>query len=119
MRPAAALPDDTPAAVKLQRLQQLQARIEDNARRISASRVGTVQRILVEGASRKSSPEVPELMGRTECNRIVNFAGPPQLVGQMIEVRIGQALPHSLRGLWPVEGTSATPGGTPQALATV
>jgi tRNA-2-methylthio-N6-dimethylallyladenosine synthase len=98
--PAAALRDDTPPALKLQRLQQLQARIEDHARRIAASRVGTVQRILVEGASRKSSAETPELMGRTECNRIVNFAGPRQLVGQLIDVDITQAYPHSLRGLW-------------------
>jgi tRNA-2-methylthio-N6-dimethylallyladenosine synthase len=99
--PAAALHDDTPQALKLQRLQQLQARIEDNARRIAASRVGTAQRILVEGASRKSSAEVPELMGRTECNRIVNFAGPQALVGQLIDVDITQAYPHSLRGGWP------------------
>jgi tRNA-2-methylthio-N6-dimethylallyladenosine synthase len=96
--PAAALHDDTPQAVKLQRLQQLQARIEDNARRIGASRVGTVQHILVEGASRKSSAETPELMGRTECNRIVNFAGPRSLVGQLIDVDITEAYPHSLRG---------------------
>jgi tRNA-2-methylthio-N6-dimethylallyladenosine synthase len=96
--PAAALHDDTPQAIKLQRLQQLQARIEANARRIGASRVGTVQRILVEGASRKSSAEVPELMGRTECNRIVNFAGAPSLVGQLIDVDITEAYPHSLRG---------------------
>ena len=95
--PAAALADDTPQAVKLHRLQTLQALIESNVRRISASRVGTLQRILVEGASRKSAAE---LMGRTECNRIVNFDGGPQsarLVGQMIDVRITQALPHSLR----------------------
>jgi tRNA-2-methylthio-N6-dimethylallyladenosine synthase len=96
--PAAALVDDTPQTVKLQRLQQVQARIEDNARHISASRVGTVQRILVEGPSRKSALE---LMGRTECNRIVNFDGGPlatRLVGQMLDVRITEALPHSLRG---------------------
>jgi tRNA-2-methylthio-N6-dimethylallyladenosine synthase len=99
--PAAALHDDTPQPVKLQRLQQLQARIEDNARRIAAARVGTVQRILVEGASRKSSAEAPELMGRTECNRIVNFVGPKELVGQLIDVDITQAYPHSLRGRWP------------------
>jgi tRNA-2-methylthio-N6-dimethylallyladenosine synthase len=99
--PAAALHDDTPPAVKLQRLQQLQAHIEDNARRIAAARVGTVQRILVEGASRKSSDEAPELMGRTECNRIVNFAGPRSLIGQLIDVDISQAYPHSLRGRWP------------------
>jgi tRNA-2-methylthio-N6-dimethylallyladenosine synthase len=97
--PAAALSDDTPKSAKLARLQQLQAAIEQNVRRISASRVGTVQRILVEGPSRK---DAAELMGRTECNRIVNFNGGPQatrLVGQMIDVHITEALPHSLRGI--------------------
>ncbi|MFC7433521.1 tRNA (N6-isopentenyl adenosine(37)-C2)-methylthiotransferase MiaB [Hydrogenophaga bisanensis] len=96
--PAANLPDDTPHEVKLQRLQHLQATIEENVRRISASREGTLQRILVEGPSRKNAAE---LMGRTECNRIVNFDGGPnsaRLVGQMIDVKITQALPHSLRG---------------------
>ncbi|WP_374666803.1 tRNA (N6-isopentenyl adenosine(37)-C2)-methylthiotransferase MiaB [Ramlibacter sp.] len=93
--PAANLPDDTPHAVKLQRLQQVQSALEANIRRISASRVGTVQRILVEGPSRKDKTE---LMGRTECNRIVNFAGPQRLVGQMVDVTITEALPHSLRG---------------------
>ncbi len=106
--PAASLHDDTPQELKLQRLQQLQARIEANARRIGVSRVGTVQRILVEGASRKSSADVPELMGRTECNRIVNFAGPQQLVGQMIDVDIVQAYPHSLRGLWSADGIASS-----------
>jgi len=96
--PAAGLADDTPQELKLQRLQQLQALIEQNVQRISASRVGTVQTILVEGPSRKNPAE---LMGRTECNRIVNFDGGPlsaRLVGQMIDVTITQALPHSLRG---------------------
>ena len=96
--PAANLADDTPQDLKLKRLQQLQALLEQNVRRISDSRVGTVQRILVEGPSRK---DPTELMGRTECNRIVNFDGGPnsaRLVGQMIDVKITQALPHSLRG---------------------
>jgi tRNA-2-methylthio-N6-dimethylallyladenosine synthase len=96
--PAAALADDTPQPVKLARLQRLQAAIEANARRIGSSRVGTVQRILVEGPSKK---DPAELMGRTECNRIVNFDGGPQaarLVGRMLDVRITAALPHSLRG---------------------
>jgi tRNA-2-methylthio-N6-dimethylallyladenosine synthase len=96
--PAANLPDDTPHQVKLRRLQHLQAVIEDNVKRISASREGTVQRILVEGRSRKSEAE---LMGRTECNRIVNFDGGAQaarLIGQMIDVRITETRPHSLRG---------------------
>jgi tRNA-2-methylthio-N6-dimethylallyladenosine synthase len=98
--PAAALHDDTAQEIKLARLQQLQATLEDNVRRISTSRVGTRQTILVEGPSRKSTVEVPELMGRTECNRIVNFNGGPnaaRLVGQMIDVTITAALPHSLR----------------------
>ena len=96
--PAANLLDDTPHAVKLKRLQHLQATIEQNVRAIGASRVGTVQRILVEGPSRKNPAE---LMGRTFCNRIVNFDGGPhraRLVGQMIDVTITEALPHSLRG---------------------
>lgn len=92
--PAAALHDDTPHEVKLKRLQHLQAVLEENIRRISASRVGTVQRILVEGPSRKDKTE---LMGRTACNRIVNFPGAPRLVGQMVDVVITEALPHSLR----------------------
>jgi tRNA-2-methylthio-N6-dimethylallyladenosine synthase len=93
--PAAALPDDTPREVKLARLQQLQARIDANVRRISASRLGTVQKILVEGPSRR---DANELMGRTECNRIVNFSGPARWVGQMIDVTITQAYTNSLRG---------------------
>ena len=112
--PAAALADDTPAGTKLARLQQLQAAIEANARRISASRVGTVQRILVEGPSRKSAQE---LMGRTECNRIVNFPGGPnsaRLVGQMIDVTITLAYPHSLRGeLVLAADDTAAPSGVP------
>ena len=93
--PAAALADDTPQAVKLARLQQLQAAIEGHAARISASLVGTRQRILVEGRSRK---DASELMGRTECNRTVNVAAPARLVGQMVEVTITEARAHSLRG---------------------
>jgi len=99
--PAAALHDETPHAVKLARLQHLQARLEENVQAISASRVGTVQRILVEGPSRKPGGGGPQSMGRTACNRIVNFASGPEhqrLVGQMIDVRVTEALPHSLRG---------------------
>jgi tRNA-2-methylthio-N6-dimethylallyladenosine synthase len=114
--PAAALPDETPHALKLQRLQELQALLEVNVRRISASRVGTVQRILVEGPSKKSPLE---LMGRTECNRIVNFdAGPggaARLPGRMIDVLITEALPHSLRGALVTSESvvSASPARTP------
>ena len=98
--PAASLQDDTPHEVKLKRLQTLQAYLESNVQRYSQMLVGRTQTILVEGPSRK---DPSELMGRTECNRIVNFAaGPTQalrerLVGQLIDVNITQAYPHSLR----------------------
>ena len=93
--PAAALPDDTPHAVKLERLQRLQAAIDANVRVISASRQGTVQRVLVEGSARKNAAE---LFGRTECNRAVVFPGPQRLVGQMVDVRITEAQQRGLRG---------------------
>jgi tRNA-2-methylthio-N6-dimethylallyladenosine synthase len=93
--PAADLADDTPAATKLARLQTLQAALNDNVARISEAMVGSTQQILVEGPSRRDGDE---LMGRTENNRIVNFAGPARLIGTMAGVRITRALPHSLRG---------------------
>ncbi|MCO5108945.1 MAG: tRNA (N6-isopentenyl adenosine(37)-C2)-methylthiotransferase MiaB [Burkholderiaceae bacterium] len=93
--PAADLADETPHPVKLERLQRLQAAIEANARRISEAMVGSVQRLLVEGPSRR---DAGELAGRTGNNRVVNFAGPRRLVGQFVDVRITAALPHSLRG---------------------
>ena len=98
--PAAALQDETPHDVKLKRLQTLQAYLDANVLRYSEALLGKTQRILVEGPSRKNPSE---LMGRTECNRIVNFgAGPTQalrdrLVGQLIEVKVTEARPHSLR----------------------
>jgi tRNA-2-methylthio-N6-dimethylallyladenosine synthase len=92
--PAANLPDDTPQDAKLKRLQHLQAVIDANVKRISAARVGTVQRVLVEGASRKDDTE---LAGRTECNRIVNFKGAPRLVGELVDVAITESRGHSLR----------------------
>jgi tRNA-2-methylthio-N6-dimethylallyladenosine synthase len=93
--PAANLPDDTPHEVKLRRLQALQAVIDTNIRAISARRVGTLQRILVEGVSKR---DADELMGRTECNRVVNFKGAPRLIGQLVNVRITEAMHYSLRG---------------------
>ncbi|NLD68745.1 MAG: tRNA (N6-isopentenyl adenosine(37)-C2)-methylthiotransferase MiaB [Limnobacter sp.] len=93
--PAADLPDDTPQALKLERLQTLQAAIEANAARISERMVGTVQRVLVDGRARKNAAE---LSGRTDNNRVVNFAGPDRLLGHFVDVRIISALPHSLRG---------------------
>jgi tRNA-2-methylthio-N6-dimethylallyladenosine synthase len=93
--PAADLADDTTDAIKLARLQRLQAALEVHVSRISESMVGSTQRILVEGPSRR---DASELMGRTENNRIVNFSAPPRVIGQMVDVRVTQALPHSLRG---------------------
>ncbi len=93
--PAANLQDDTPHEVKLRRLQHLQGVINGNITRISESRLGTVQRLLVEGASKRDSGE---LMGRTECNRVVNFAGQPRLVGQMVDVKITETRSYTLRG---------------------
>jgi tRNA-2-methylthio-N6-dimethylallyladenosine synthase len=93
--PAAALQDDTPQDIKLKRLQLLQAAIDGNAKRISDGLVGTVQRLLVEGPSRKDRSE---LMGRTECNRTVNFKGHPRLIGRMTDAKITAAYSHTLRG---------------------
>ncbi len=93
--PAADYPDDVPLAVKKARLAELQRAIDTNAQRISRRMVGGIQRVLVERPSRKD----PALLaGRTENNRVVNFAGPDGLIGQFAEVRITEALPHSLRG---------------------
>ena len=92
--PAAQFADDVPLEVKQQRLQMLQDRISGLAARYAREMVGTHQRILVEGPSRKA-PE--QLAGRTENNRVVNFDGTPELVGRFVDVRITEALPNSLR----------------------
>lgn len=99
--PAAEMADETPQSLKLERLQRLQALIESQAQRISESMVGSIQRVLVEGPSRK---DAGELSGRTDNNRVVNFAGPPPLIGQFVDVTIAAALPHSLRGRLGVDG---------------
>ena len=96
--PAANLADDTPYDVKLKRLQHLQAVVLENANRISQAMIGTVQRILVEGPSKK---DANELQGRTENNRVVNFVPGPdanRLIGQMVDVTITAAYSFSLRG---------------------
>ena len=93
--PAADLEDDVPQTDKLKWLSRLQKRIEAQVAVISESMVGSTQRILVEGPSKKNADE---LAGRTENNRVVNFAGNPRLVGQFVDVLITSALPHSLRG---------------------
>ena len=93
--PAANLHDDTPHEVKLRRLHELQAVINNNIKEISEERLGTVQRLLVEGVSKRDGSE---LMGRTECNRVVNFPGNERLIGQMVDVRITEAKTYTLRG---------------------
>ncbi|MBV1775454.1 tRNA (N6-isopentenyl adenosine(37)-C2)-methylthiotransferase MiaB [Burkholderiaceae bacterium DAT-1] len=93
--PAADLPDDVPNEVKVKRLQRLQARIEEFAQEENRRMVGTVQKVIVEGLSRKQEGY---LAARTENNRIVNFEGNPRLLNQFIEVRITEAYPHSLGG---------------------
>ncbi len=93
--PAANLADDTPDAVKHERLARLQAAINANARRYSEAMVGSVQPVLVEGPSRKDRAE---LTGRTENMRAVNFPGSPRLIGQFVAVAITEARANSLRG---------------------
>lgn len=93
--PAVELADDTPQEVKLKRLMRLQKQIEAQALAISQAMVGSVQRVLVEGVSKK---DPGELAGRTDNNRVVNFVGNPRLIHHFVEVRITSALPHSLRG---------------------
>ena len=105
--PAANLQDDTPHDVKLKRLQHLQGVIDGNMKRISENRLGTLQRILVEGVSKRDSTE---LMGRTECNRAVNFAGPGRLIGQLVDVTITETRTYSLRGEVVMNETLAASG---------
>ncbi len=93
--PASNLADDTPDQVKKERLYRLQARINEFARDISQSMIGSTQRVLVEGLSRK---DTNELTGRTENMRYVNFAGPERLIGQFVDVVITEAMANSLRG---------------------
>ncbi|WP_047249853.1 tRNA (N6-isopentenyl adenosine(37)-C2)-methylthiotransferase MiaB [Chromobacterium subtsugae] len=93
--PAANLADDTPHAEKVRRLEALNAVIEARGFEINKAMVGTVQRVLVENVSRKDDAM---LAARTANNRVVNFAGHPRLLGQMIDVRITEARPHSLAG---------------------
>ena len=93
--PAAALPDDTPHSVKQARLQSLQEKINQLQQNYSAQMVGSRQRVLVTGTSKKNAAE---LMGRTDNNRIVNFAAEAELIGGFVDLRITTALPHSLRG---------------------
>jgi tRNA-2-methylthio-N6-dimethylallyladenosine synthase len=93
--PAASLPDDLSLEVKKERLKRLQDLVNSQASRFSSGMVGTIQRVLVEGFSKKS---LDQLAGRTENNRVVNFDGHPRLIGQFADVVITEAMSHSLRG---------------------
>ncbi len=98
-KPAADLEDGVDQITKLKRLARLQKTIQDHATSISQSMVGTRQKVLVEGPSRK---DPTELAGRTENNRVVNFAGSARMVGQIVELDIVEAYPNSLRGQVPI-----------------
>jgi tRNA-2-methylthio-N6-dimethylallyladenosine synthase len=93
--PAASLPDEVPLEVKQERLAQLQVQLDAQHRAINERMVGTVQRVLVERPAKK---DARELAGRTENNRWVNFAGPPELIDRFVDVVVTEARPHSLRG---------------------
>jgi tRNA-2-methylthio-N6-dimethylallyladenosine synthase len=87
--------DSTPHEIKLQRLQRLQARIQEYQDEYSQRMVGTRQHVLVDGVSRKNSAE---LAARTDNNRVVNFPGDLRLIGQFVDVLITESRAHSLRG---------------------
>lgn len=93
--PAASLEDTTPAPLKLKRLQFLQSVIDANTKKYSNAMIGTIQRILVEGPSVK---DPNELQGRTENNRVVNFAGGKELIGTLVNTRVTESYNYSLRG---------------------
>ncbi|PIP80698.1 MAG: hypothetical protein COW84_03815 [Gammaproteobacteria bacterium CG22_combo_CG10-13_8_21_14_all_40_8] len=93
--PASDLPDDVPMEVKKQRLAILQDRINQQSQAIARKMVGTVERVLVEGISKK---DAMELRARTENNRVVNFEGPHRLIGDFVDLEITEAWANSLRG---------------------
>ncbi|MBR0574379.1 MULTISPECIES: tRNA (N6-isopentenyl adenosine(37)-C2)-methylthiotransferase MiaB [Pasteurellaceae] len=93
--PAADLPDNVSEEEKKERLYRLQLRINTQAVQFSRMMLGTEQRILVEGPSKK---DLMELTGRTENNRIVNFSGSPDMIGKFVDVKITEVYTNSLRG---------------------
>jgi len=93
--PAESLPDDIPLSVKKERLSRLQDQINKNTQRYSNAMIGSVQKVLVEGKSRKDQSEYS---GKTENNRTVNFKAEKNVIGQMCDIKITQAFPNSLRG---------------------
>jgi tRNA-2-methylthio-N6-dimethylallyladenosine synthase len=93
--PAAELRDDTPHEVKAARLKRLQDRIMEQEEGVARAMLGTVQRVLVEGVSKK---DAQELAGRTDNNRVVNFSGTADMIGRFAEVKVTQVVRHTLRG---------------------
>jgi len=93
--PAADLPDDVSEEEKKQRLYILQDRINQQSLQIARAMLGTEQRILVEGPSKK---DIMELTGRTENNRVVNFEGSPDMIGQFVDVLVTDVFTNSLKG---------------------
>ncbi|ACS97722.1 (dimethylallyl)adenosine tRNA methylthiotransferase [Aggregatibacter aphrophilus NJ8700] len=93
--PAADYPDDVTEDEKKQRLYLLQQRINNQAAQFSRAMLGTEQRVLVEGPSKK---DIMELTGRTENNRIVNFQGSPDMIGKFVDIKITDVFTNSLRG---------------------
>lgn len=114
--PAANLPDDVPLDVKKARLARVQERINKHATVIAAAMIGTVQQVLVEQRNADGS-----MSGLAENNRAVHFAGNMALIGQLVDVRITEALPSSLRGEWikapPAEGFDAAAQVLPTAMS--
>lgn len=108
--PASNLPDGVPLAVKKARLQELQATINGFAAEYSRAMVSSVQRVLVEGPSKKNASE---LAGRTDNNRVVNFAAPARLIGEFVDVVITEAMANSLRGR--VQTSDSTPAASASA----
>jgi tRNA-2-methylthio-N6-dimethylallyladenosine synthase len=93
--PAAEMRDDTPQEVKAARLQRLQERIAEQEDGVARAMMGTTQRALVEGVSKK---DVRELAARTDNNRVVNFCGAASLIGRFVEVKVTRVVRHTLRG---------------------
>ncbi|MDO9053777.1 MAG: tRNA (N6-isopentenyl adenosine(37)-C2)-methylthiotransferase MiaB [Gallionella sp.] len=93
--PAAEMRDDTPHEVKAARLKSLQDRIAEQESGVAQSMLGSVQRVLVEGVSKK---DVLELAGRTDNNRVINFRGSPGMIGRFVEVTVTEVVRHTLRG---------------------
>jgi len=93
--PAADLQDDTPQEIKLERLHRIQAKINQQSRKISQQMVGSIQRVLMEGVSKKNTAE---FFGRTDNNRVVNLVSSPDQIGCFVNVRITEARSHTLRG---------------------